>query len=201
MKRTIAATAVVTLLGIGALWAGTDGLQAFTSETARRLEIQRHPKALPDVALEDQDGRVFTLADYRGRFLLVEFIYTRCLTICRSLGMAFKQISDNVPPEKLGRDLALLSISFDPVRDGPPELKSFGMTHGADGSKWRIARVRDKSQLQSLLNAFGIVVIPDGRGGFEHNAAIHLLDRTGRLVLISDIDSPLPLARKIVASL
>lgn len=198
MKRTIAATALVTFLGIGALWAGTDGLQAFTAETARRTEILRHPRELPDAVFEDQDGRAFTLADYRGRFLLVEFIYTRCATICRSLGMAFKQIRDDVPPGMLGRDIALLSISFDPTHDGPAELKGFGRAHGADGSHWRIARVRNEAQLQSLLDTLGIVVIADGLGGFEHNAAIHVLDRNGRLVLIADIDDPLPLARRIM---
>lgn len=195
----IAATALVTSLGTGALWAGTDGLQAFTAETARRTDILLHPRALPDTALQDQDGRTFTLADYRGQFLLVEFIYTRCPSICRSLGMAFRQIHDEVPHEVLGRDLALLSISFDPARDDPTELKGFARTHGADGTKWRVARVRDEEQLQSILDAFGVVVIPDGQGGFEHNAAIHLLDRDGRLALISNIDAPLPLAKRIVA--
>ena len=149
--------------------------------------------------LEDQDGRAFSLQDYRGRLLAVEFIYTRCTTICRTLGMAFRQIRDHLPQPMLGRDFALLSISFDPERDDSASLKAYGDAYGADGEHWRIARVRNAADLKPLLDAFGIVVIPDGLGGFEHNAAIHLLDRDGRLAQISDIDEPITFAARVAA--
>ncbi len=197
MKHDIVATALAALLGSGALWWGTDGLTAYTAETARRAEILRAPRALPSAALEDQDGRAFSLQDYQGRLLAVEFIYTRCTTLCRSLGMAFKQIRDRVPPQVLGRDFALLSISFDPQHDDPASLRAYGRNYGADGTHWRIARVRNETELRALLGAFGIVVIPDGLGGFEHNAAIHLLGRDGRLMQISDLDEPIPFAERL----
>lgn len=191
------ATLLVTLLGIGALWHGTDGFAAFTAEAARRAEILRSPRPLPAAVLEDQDGRTFGLQDYRGKLLAVEFIYTRCMTICRTLGIAFRQVRDHVPRRMLGSGFALLSVSFDTVRDDAASLKAYGDAHGADGRHWRIARVRDAADLQQLLDAFGIVVIPDGLGGFEHNAAIHLLDRGGRLALITDIDEPVRFAGRI----
>lgn len=200
-RRSIAATALVVLAGAGVLWWGTDGFTAFTSETARRIEILRSPRTLPATVLEDQDGRAFTLQDYHGRLLAVEFIYTRCTTLCRSMGMAFKQIRERVPRQALGRDFALLSISFDPVRDDTASLRGYGQTYGADGTDWRIARVRNAADLKPLLNAFGIVVITDGMGGFEHNAAIHLIGRDGRLKQISDIDDPLAFADRIARCL
>jgi len=187
----------MTILGTGALWHSTDGFAAFTAEAARRAEILRSPRPLPAAVLEDQDGRSFRLQDYRGKLLAVEFIYTRCSTICRSLGMAFSQIRDHVPQAMLGSDFALLSISFDAARDDTPSLKAYGDAHGADSRHWRIARVCNAADLQQLLDAFGIVVIPDGLGGFEHNAAIHLLGRDGRLGLISDIEEPVLLADRI----
>lgn len=198
VARSVAVTALVTVLGSGAFWWGTDGFTAFTAETARRADILRAPRPLPAAVLEDQDGRVFSLDDYRGRLLAVEFIYTRCTTICNSLGMAFRQIRDRVPAEALGRDVALLSISFDPERDDPASLRGYGIAHGADGEHWRLARVRDAAQLRALLEAFGVVVIADRFGGFEHNAAIHLVGRGGRLVEISDLDVPLQFAAKLV---
>jgi protein SCO1/2 len=201
LARSVAATALVCVLGTGVLWWGTDGLSAFTAESARRADILRTPRPLPAAVLEDQDGRVFKLDDYRGRLLAVEFIYTRCTTICRSLGMAFRQIRDRMPPAALGRDVVLLSISFDPQRDDPASLKAYGRTYGADGEHWRLARVRDPAQLQALLEAFGIVVIADRFGGFEHNAAIHLVGRDGRLAEISDLDTPVPFADKLARAL
>jgi protein SCO1 len=195
--RSVVATVLMTVVGIGALWHSTDGFAAFTAEAARRAEILRAPRSLPAAVLEDQDGRTFSLQDYRGKLLAVEFIYTRCATICRTLGLAFRQISDRVPQAMLGSDLALLSISFDAARDDRPSLKAYGDAHGADSRHWRIARVRNAADLQQLLDAFGVVVIPDGLGGFEHNAAIHLLGRDGRLALISDIDEPVRFAESI----
>lgn len=193
--------ALVTLLGTGGLWWGSDGFAAFTAESARRAHILRAPRALPPALLEDQDGRVFSLHDYRGKLLAIEFIYTRCSTICRTLGMSFKQIRDRVAPQALGRDFALLTISFDTQSDDPARLKAYANAYGADGKDWRVARVPDAAQLKRLLDAFGIVVIPDGLGGFEHNAALHLLGRDGRLALIGDIDQPLAFADRIARSL
>jgi protein SCO1 len=196
-KRSAVTATLVTLLGTGVFWWSTGGFGAFTAETARRQEILRSPRPLPAATLEDQDGRIFSLQDYRGRMLALEFIYTRCPTVCRTLGAAFRQIRDHVPRQALERDFALVSISFDPERDDLPSLAAYGSAHGADGRAWRIARVRDKAELKALLDAFGVVVIPDGMGGFEHNAAIHLVGRDGKLALISDIDQPVAFAERI----
>lgn len=200
-KRSVLISALVTSLGTWVFWWGTDGFTAFTAETARRVEILRSPRALPDVTLEDQNGKIFRLKDYQGKLLAVDFIFTRCTTLCRSMGMIFKQIRDLIPEESLGRDFALISISFDPEHDDPTSLKKYGEAYGADGEIWRIARVRDKAELQSLLDAFGIIVIPDQFGGFEHNTALHLVGRDGRLRLISDIDKAVPFAEQVVALL
>ena len=118
-KRGVLISALVTSLGAWVFWWGTDGFTAFTAETARRVEILRSPRALPDVTLEDQNGKIFRLKDYQGKLLAVDFIFTRCTTLCRSMGMIFKQIRDLVPEESLGRDFVLISISFDPEHDDP----------------------------------------------------------------------------------
>ena len=76
--RTTAATLVIGVTAGTLLAVGTDGFRALTSEQARRNAIARAPRGLPDVALEDQSGRPFTLAAYRGRPVAVNFVYTRC---------------------------------------------------------------------------------------------------------------------------
>ncbi len=190
-------TVLVSVLGIGGLWWSTDGFASFTAEAARRAETLRAPRPLPAVVLEDQDGSLFSLQDYRGKLVAVEFIYTRCTTICRTLGAAFRQVREHVPQPMLGHQFALLSISFDPAYDDVAHLKSYGQAFGADGRNWRIARIRNAADLKPLLDAFGIVVIPDRLGGFEHNAALHLLDRDGRLAWIADVDAPVAFAERI----
>lgn len=184
-----AASLLVALLGSAVLWWGSDGFTAFTSETARRLRVLKAPQPLPALFFEDQNGERFRLADYAGKRLAVEFIYTRCATVCYTLGSAFQQLAREAED-----DLFLLSISFDPARDTPSELRAYGERFAADGRRWRLARPLldgdgDDAELHALLDAFGIVVIPDRLGGFEHNAAIHLLAADGRLAAISDPDA------------
>lgn len=190
MTRTILATITVLLTAAATFWWGTDGLGAFTAETVRRQQVLQSPRPIPGARLEDQDARPLALDDYRGRRVAVEFIYTRCATVCRSLGTSFRQIRDTIVRDDPGNDLALLSLSFDPAHDDPAALTAWAEAHGADGRRWRVARVADTGQLAPLLEAFGVVIVPDGFGGWEHNAAIHLLGRDGRLARISDIEEP-----------
>ena len=185
--RGLAAILAVLVLGSAVLWNATDGLRAFTAESARRLAVERAPRALPDPLLQDQDGRRFRLSDYHGRPLLVQFIFTRCASLCLALGDSFAGIAEDLPQDG---GAALLSISFDPAHDGPEQLTGYGDRFGADGKVWRIVRVARPDDLQPLLDSFGIVVVPDPLYGFQHNAAHHLVDREGRLARILDFDAP-----------
>ena len=185
-----AITIVALLLsGAGLLWVATDGLQVITAEGARRLTIQEKPKPLPTVLLKDQRGEAFRLQDFQGSILLVEFIYTRCVTLCTSLGETFEQVSRELPKGALGSRVNMVSISFDP-RDTASDLKDYGERFDAVPDHWRIARVENSDELKQLLETFGITVIPDRLGNFEHNAAVHFVDRKGYLNKIVDHDPP-----------
>lgn len=191
----------ITVLGLASLALGTDGFAAYTSESARRLAIVDEARPLPAVTLQNQDAVTFDLGELRGRLLAIEFIYTTCPTLCNSLGIAFQRLRDALPDGVLGTELILLSISFDPEVDTPPRLQRYADRFGADGNAWRVVRVADRQQLETLLKAFGVIVIPNEYGGFEHNAAIHIADRTGRLTDIEDHDQVQVVAAKLSARL
>jgi protein SCO1/2 len=191
MTRGFAALlAVVLLAGISALAGATDGFRVVTSDGARELAIERSPRPVPDVSLVDQDGKVFSLGSYRGRRVLIEFIYTRCPTVCGELGDTFQHMlseREKVAPNQ-GPDL--LSISFDPKNDDTQALKYYGERFGAASPRWRIAKPLDRQGLARLLDTFGVVVIPDGMDGFVHNTAVYLVDRRSRLIRILDPHTP-----------
>jgi len=171
------------------LASGTDGFRAFTTEQARRLAIARSPREVPSISLEDQNGKPFVLADYRGRAVVVSFVYTQCASVCGLLSSGFQRIHEAAD------DVELVSISFDP-RDTPAHLREYGSHFGADGGAWRFARVRDTTEIPRILRTFGIVVIPDGNGDFQHNAAVHVIDPDGRLSRVLDAGaSPQDVAR------
>ena len=86
--------------------------------------------------------------------------------------------------------MRLLTLSFDPVRDQPAVLRAYARTLRADPALWTFATVADPARLRSLLDAFGIVVLPDGLGGYSHNAALFLVDGRGRLAAAYDVERP-----------
>lgn len=180
--------AAVLTGGVGALWAATSGFQIVTSAGARRLAVERAPLPLPEVILVDQDGHRFSLRDYRGRRVLVDFIYTRCPTVCGILGDDFGRLKVRMP------DAALVSISFDPERDDRAALQRYAERYSARAPGWRIAAPAERRGLAPLLRRFDVVAIPDGFGGFEHDAAIYLVDRQNRIADVFDVDRLSPLA-------
>jgi protein SCO1 len=192
---------LVVAVGLAALSSETHGFRVITTEGARRLAVENHPPTIPDVALIDQNGTRFSLDVYRGRVLLVDFIYTDCPTICGVLGSNLAQVVDLLSREGgVLQHVNLLSISFDPARDGPRELSAYGARFGAIPPRWRVAVPATAEGLRTLLKTFGVVIIPDGFGGFTHNGGIYLIDRQGRLVRILDPDEPPTLLAKAALS-
>ena len=186
--------AFVMSTGIAALAFETDGFRVVTSAGARQLSVERAPQMMPDARLVDQDGAPFTLSAYRGRAVLVDFIYTRCPTICGLLGDDFAKVLQLMKARRLGTPIDLLSISFDPRNDGREALRLYGERFGAKAPRWRVAAPVDKQELADLLQSFGVVVIPDGTGGFIHNDAVYVIDARGRLARILDPDAPARIA-------
>lgn len=188
--RGVAWLALVLVLGAAGLWWGTDGLRAFTAESARRLDVERNPRPLPDVALEEVEGRITGLGSFAGKVVLLEFVYTQCPTICTALGSAFEKAREEIRAS--GRDdehIVLLTLSFDFQHDGPEQLSEFADRFGGADAIWHFARARSEQELQGLLRAAEVIAVPDGAGGFVHNAAIHIVDKRGRLVRILDADA------------
>jgi protein SCO1/2 len=199
--RTLLASLMLMIAGGFALSAATDRFQAFTSESARRVEVREHPVAIPDVALETASGTRIDLAGFRGQWLLVDFIYTRCPTYCVALGGEFAQLQDRLTVPLAQGKLQLLSISFDPERDTPQELAAYQQRFRTRGHGWLAARPVTADGLRQLERAFGITVIADTLGGYTHNAAIHTVDPRGRLVEIADMGNPDRVAAGISRSL
>lgn len=195
--RSLLASLALLLAGVAALGAATDGFRAFTTETARRIAVREHPLAIPAVALQSQSGAQLRFADFRGQWLLVDFIYTRCPTVCLALGGDFSQLQRLLAGPIAADRVRLLSISFDPAHDTPAQLAAYQQRFGDRGSGWLAARPLTAEGLLRLKRAFGITVIPDPYGGYMHNSAIHVVDPHGRLVEILDSGDALRVAQEL----
>ena len=199
--RTLLTSVALLLAGAAGLYRATDRLQAFTTDAAQRIAVRERPVALPDVELQTQAGASIRLADLRGRWLLVDFVYTRCPTYCTSLGSEFAQLQAQLASPLARHAVGLLSISFDPSHDAPEQLAAYLARSGRHGTTWLAARPVRSDGLAALMRAFGVTVIPDGLGGYTHNTRIGLVDPQGRLVDLLDGGDAARTARAVLARL
>ena len=193
MWRTLLASALLVLCGYSvAAWL-THDFQVWTDEGARRLEVALKPVPVPRVMAQGPGVGALELPQLlagHGGVTIADFFYTRCLTVCRTLGGSFQQLQDALQADAhAGKPsgVRLLSISFDGAHDDPAALQTYAQGLKAQPDLWRFVRVPDGAQQQALLHRLGVVVVPDGRGDFEHNAALLVFDARGRMVRVFDL--------------
>ena len=193
MLRTAVLSLLLALCGYAAADWLTHGFQVWTDEGARRLEVALQPVDAPRVAV---DGPGVAAPDLPallaqgGGVTIADFIYTRCQSVCLSLGSSFQQLQAALQADRAagqGANVRLLSISFDGAHDHPAALRAYAHGLQADPALWRFVRVPDAAQEQALLRRLGVVVVPDGRGDYEHNAALLVFDARGRMVRVFDV--------------
>lgn len=188
MLRTAVLSLLLALCGYAAASWLTHGFQVWTDEGARRLEVALHPVDAPRVAV---DGPGVAAPDLPallaqgGGVTIADFIYTRCQSVCLSLGSSFQQLQAALQADRA--NVRLLSISFDGAHDHPAALRAYAQGLRADPALWRFVRVPDAAQEQALLRRLGVVVVPDGRGDYEHNSALLVFDARGRMVRVFDV--------------
>jgi protein SCO1/2 len=187
IRTAIACLALAIGAHAAASWL-THDFQVWTAEGARRLEVALAPVPAPPVQVEGPGlAPGLRLSDVLAdghSVTIVDFFYTRCETVCLSLGTTFQQLQAALQQDAPPSPVRLVSISFDP-RDTTQDLRAYAARLHA-GPSWRFLRAADARQTAQLLEAFRVTVVPSGRD-FEHNAALLVVDPRGRLVRAFDI--------------
>jgi len=206
LPGTFALCLAVLFGGLAAIYQATAGGTAFTTETLRRTAVAQTPTLVPDFAVVNAQGQVQTLPQLLaqdGRVWIVDFVYTRCITLCLALGTVFQQLQAQIVAQGLQQQVGLLSISFDPLQDQPPALAEYAERMRMQPALWQLVSLRNEADRRRLLDSFGIMVVPAPLGEFEHNAALHIVSPAGRLVHILGLDEgvrTLEMARTLAAA-
>ena len=174
--------ALVAAFGWGlARW--THGFEVWTFEGRRALQAEAGALVAAPVALRGIDGaapRLWRPDATPPAAYLVDFVYTRCPGVCRTLGSEYQQLQRRLDAEGAS-GVRLVSLSFDVEHDDPAALGAAAEALRADPARWTFAVPAGAEDARALLGSLGVVVVPDGTGGFVHNGSIHLLDARGRL--------------------
>ena len=138
-------------------------------------------EAVPDLPLVNQDGKTIHLKDYRGKALLITFIYTRCPmpTACPLITSHFAKVNRDLASDPKAYNAShLISISLDPGYDQPPVLRQYGLAYLDDNagafSHWEFADTTP-GDLKKLAEAFGLQYNEENNQ-ITHTMATTLID-------------------------
>jgi len=106
--------------------------------------------------------------------------------VCLALGIGFWAVRKQAADVIADVQLRLLRVSCEAGTGTPAQLGGYLARFGGDPGSWTAARVLDARGERRLFEQFGIVVLPDGAGGYAHNAALHLISPDGELMQVVD---------------
>lgn len=142
-------------------------------------------ETVPDFALYDQTGKVVQSARFRGKQLMVNFIYTRCplATMCPAATAKMGSV------QKLAREagvanLELISITMEPAYDTPGVLKEYAAGHGIDTANFSLL-TGPETAIKDLLTQFGVIAEFEG-DITKHTLTTLLIDEKGKIIHRAD---------------
>ena len=160
--------------------------------TARRLAVMRQMAGLattpldigapvPDFTLIDHTRQPLRFSSLAGKVVVVNFIYTRCalpqfcLRVTNNFGVLQKRFA-----KELGKDVVLLTITFDPQRDTPEALAAYASQWKPDPKTWHFL-TGPVADVRKVCALFGVEYFPD-EGLMNHSLRTAVIDRKGTLV-------------------
>jgi protein SCO1/2 len=142
-------------------------------------------EAAPDFVLYDQNGRVVDSARFRGRQVMLNFIYSRCPVANMCPLSTAKMMETQRLARKSGiADIEFVSITMDPAYDTPGVLREYADDRGIDTSNFSFL-TGPETAIRDLLTQFGVIAQFNG-DILDHTLATLLIDEKGRIAWRAD---------------
>jgi protein SCO1/2 len=140
------------------------------------------PKAAPELKLRDSLGEPVDLSQYRGKAVLVTFIYTHCPDICPLIVSHLKTAQAELGSK--AEDLQIVAVSTDPRGDNPKTVAAFLSEHDMTGRMQYL--IGSRAELGKVWTDWNIVAKPDkaGRDLVEHSALVYGIGADGKITTL-----------------
>ncbi len=178
---------LTVILGSAVIWYATDGLTTYTAEGQRRSDVELIPRTVPDIILIDQNFSPLKISEFKGKTVLMEFIYTSCPSFCYAMGSEYKQLQDKIINSG-AKDIVLMSVSFDYENDNAEKIKAYADKFKAVEPYWYVVRAKDIAGLNQLIKTFEVIIVGNSNDGYEHDSAIHAINKNNKLYKIIDFN-------------
>ena len=175
MVKTAAWAGAATVAGVN-LAACTESKPSFNAVDITGADYAR------DFSLADADGKVRTLADFKGKAVVLFFGYAQCPDVCPTTMSEMAQVKQQLGAD--GDKLQVVFVTVDPVRDTPEVMKAY---MGAFDPSF-VALIPTPDQLAAVAKDFKVYFKKvDGKTptsySMDHSAASFVYDPQGRLRL------------------
>lgn len=171
------ASSIIERAGDGTRALGT--LPMLDENDALRISEAAVGRMVPDATLLDRQGRPVRLSSYRGKPLLVSFIYTGCFQICptqtRALHDAVRGLDKMLGPDRFN----VISIGFNQPFDSWQAMRSFATQQRISYSNWEFLSPATEL-VKPLTEAFGFSFVATP-AGFDHVLGVTIVDAGGRI--------------------
>lgn len=155
-----------------------EGAFADKPSSAQMLAVDQK---VPEFKLVDQFGHPVKFSDWSGKVIAISFVYTKCsfsqycFRLSNNLGLVAKRLQN-----RMGKDLVLLTITFDPDTDSPEALSKYAQTWKVSGNGWYFL-TGNREEVKRVCLMFGMNFWPE-MGMLAHSMHTVVIDREGRLV-------------------
>lgn len=150
-----------------------------TAKPASRLAVIQ---AAPDFKLTTQDDKTLSLADLKGKVVLISFVFTTCNGSCPATTSRLVAIQTELA--RRGRlkegQVQFVSITLDPARDTPAKMKDYLKLFDADPVNWTCL-TGSVADVGKTLKAWDMWAKPAANGQLDHPSRIYLVDQQGRI--------------------
>lgn len=147
------------------------------------------PQTAPNFTLTDQEGQLYTLADQRGKAVLLFFGYTHCPDVCPQTLVDFRRIKSALGP--LADRVQFVFVTLDPERDTPEKLKEY--LEIFDPSFVGLSgQPQELEPVWQAYGAFAQKTEPDENGHYWviHSSYTYMIDPDGDLRVVYSFDTP-----------
>ncbi|MDP1691477.1 MAG: SCO family protein [Burkholderiaceae bacterium] len=156
-----------------------EGVGALDEKEALRASQAVIGQPIPDDVLLDARGRPLKLSSYRGKPLLVSFIYTGCFQICPAQTRALHEAVKGLDARFGAHQYNVVSIGFNQPFDSPTAMRAFAAQQGIDAPNWAFLSPPPQS-VERLTREFGFSYAATP-AGFEHLLGVSIVDAAGRI--------------------
>ena len=191
-ERRWAGGALVLILPLVLACCGGSSAPAHTSPTAQANATEAaaptldgptlaNPQTAPPLALHDYLGHPVNIADYRGRAVLVTFLYTHCPDVCPLITAGLHNALLLLGRQAL--KVQVIAVSTDPKGDTPAAVHAFLARHGMLGRMEYLTGTR--AVLRPVWLAWGITASdPTVNDEVNHSALVYGISASGQVMVV-----------------